>query len=224
MAFKTTSLADQIFDKLESDIVLGVYRRGEILTELKLAEQMGVSRTPIREALHRLAQEHLLLDTGKGSMVLGVSKEDLLDIMDIRLHLEGLVARYAAQNITQEQLQELRYTLELQDFYLSKKDTEHIQTADDSFHALLCRCSGRMMLTDTLMPLYRKIQRYRKASIATPDRIGYMVEEHHRIYEAVAARDAAAAEHFAMEHIANARENMFERINEDGNDTGSKNH
>ena len=70
--FKSTSLADQVFDKLENDIIHGLYAKGEILTELKLVEQLGVSRTPIREALRRLEQERLITDTGKGSMVLGI--------------------------------------------------------------------------------------------------------------------------------------------------------
>ena len=91
--FKSISLADQVFDKLESDIVSGVYPRGEILTELKLVEQLNVSRTPIREALRRLEQERLIQDTGKGSLVLGITLDDLIDIMDIRLRCEGLAAR-----------------------------------------------------------------------------------------------------------------------------------
>ena len=75
--FKSTSLADQVFEKLENDIIQGVYKRGELLTELKLVEQLGVSRTPIREALRRLEQERLIEDTGKGSRVLGITMEDL---------------------------------------------------------------------------------------------------------------------------------------------------
>ena len=99
-AFKSTSLADQVFDKLENDIIQGVYPKGEILTELKLVEQLGVSRTPIRDALRRLEQERLIADTGKGSLVLGITDDDLLDIMNIRERIEGLVAYYAALNIT----------------------------------------------------------------------------------------------------------------------------
>ena len=91
-AFKSTSLADQVFDKLENDIIQGVYPKGEILTELKLVEQLGVSRTPIRDALRRLEQERLIADTGKGSLVLGITDDDLLDIMNIRERIEGLVA------------------------------------------------------------------------------------------------------------------------------------
>ena len=89
--FRTVSLADQVFEKLESDIITGVYPRGEVLTELKLVENMGVSRTPIREALRRLAQERLIEDTAKGSVVLGITVDDLIDIMDIRqrIHYGG---------------------------------------------------------------------------------------------------------------------------------------
>ena len=100
--FKSTSLADQVFEKLENDIIQGVYPKGEILTELKLAEQLGVSRTPIREALRRLEQERLIEDMGKGSLVLGITENDLEDIMSIRERTEGLAAYYATINMTDE--------------------------------------------------------------------------------------------------------------------------
>ena len=90
--FKSTSLADQVFEKLENDIIQGVYPRGELLTELKLVEQLGVSRTPIREALRRLEQERLIEDTGKGSRVVGIPVADLEDIMNIRERVEGHAA------------------------------------------------------------------------------------------------------------------------------------
>ena len=109
---KSISLADQVFEKLESDIISGVYPRGEVLTELKLVEQLNVSRTPIREALRRLEQERLIRDSGKGSVVLGITLEDLEDIMDIRLRCEGLAAYYAAKNRTPEDARRLRQLIE----------------------------------------------------------------------------------------------------------------
>lgn len=102
--FRTVTLADQVFERLESDIIQGVYPRGEVLTELRLVEQLNVSRTPIREALRRLEQEHLIADTGKGSVVLGITAEDLVDIMDIRCKIEGLASYYAAKNAAPEGL------------------------------------------------------------------------------------------------------------------------
>ena len=141
--FKSTSLADQVFDKLENDIIQGVYPKGEVLTELKLVEQLGVSRTPIREALRRLEQERLITDTGKGSMVLGITEEDLVDIMNIRQRIEGLAAYYATVNITEEGRRELSHIVDLQEFYFSKKDADHLRMVDDQFHDTVCYLSKR---------------------------------------------------------------------------------
>lgn len=214
--FKTTSLADRVFEKLENDIIFGVYPRGEILTELKLVEQLGVSRTPIREALRRLEQERLIADTGKGSVVLGITEDDLLDILNIRLRIEGLATYYATKNMTPEGLQELEHVLDLQEFYYSKGDTEHIREMDDQFHALICKLSGRSVISDTLLPLHRKTQRYRKASIEDKERMVQVVKEHRRIYDAIAAGNADLAEHLTTEHIAHAKESMLKRVKHNG--------
>jgi DNA-binding GntR family transcriptional regulator len=168
--FKTVSLADQVFEKLETDIITGVYARGEVLTELKLVEQLGVSRTPIREALRRLEHERLIQDTGKGSVVLGITLEDLEDIMNIRMRIEPLAAYYAAKNITAEGVEMMRQISELQDFYFSKEDTERLRMMDDRFHDAIFKLCGRTVLKDTLRPLHRKTQRYRKSSIASRER------------------------------------------------------
>lgn len=214
--FKTTSLADRVFEKLENDIIFGVYPRGEILTELKLVEQLGVSRTPIREALRRLEQERLIADTGKGSIVLGITEDDLLDILNIRLRIEGLASYYATKNMTPEGLQELEHVLDLQEFYYSKGDTEHIREMDDQFHALICKLSGRSVISDTLLPLHRKTQRYRKASIEDKERMVQVVKEHRKIFDAIAAGDADLAERLTTEHIAHAKESMLKRVKHNG--------
>ena len=132
-ALKSISLADQVFEKLESDIISGVYPRGEVLTELKLVEQLNVSRTPIREALRRLEQERLIRDSGKGSVVLGITLEDLEDIMDIRLRCEGLAAFYAAKNRTEADVKRLRQLCDLQYFYFEKGDLDRMRELDDAF-------------------------------------------------------------------------------------------
>ena len=215
-SFKSTSLADKVFEKLENDIIFGVYPRGEILTELKLVEQLGVSRTPIREALRRLEQERLIEDTGKGSVVLGITKEDLTDILNIRLRVEGLATYYATKNMTEEGLQELRHVVDLQEFYYTKRDTDHMREMDDQFHALICRLSKRTVIADTLLPLHRKTQRYRKASIEDKNRTAQVVIEHRKIFDAICAGDAELAERLTTEHIARAKQSMLERVKENG--------
>ena len=207
--FKTTSLADQVFEKLENDIIHGIYARGEILTELKLVEILGVSRTPIREALRRLEQERLIEDSGKGSIVLGITEDDLLDIMNIRESVEGLASYYAALNITEEGKQELQHIVELQEYYFEKGDMERMRRMDDEFHDVICRVSGRSVIADTLQPLHRKTRRYRRIAMEDRARAAVTKQEHYDIYRAIVSGDAELAAKLASSHIRNARQHMF---------------
>lgn len=211
--FKTVSLADQVFERLENDIITGVYPRGEILTELKLVEQLGVSRTPIREALRRLEQERLIAESGKGSVVLGITVEDLVDIMQIRQRVEGLAAYYATVNLTPEGREKLKQISELQEFYFSKRDIEHLRLMDDSFHDTIYELSQRTVIRDTLLPLHRKTMRYRKISIEDPVRMEKSMKEHKDIYNAIISGQAELASRLISEHIGRARDNMMERFN-----------
>lgn len=207
--FKTTSLADQVFEKLENDIIQGVYPRGEILTELKLVDQLGVSRTPIREALRRLEQERLIEDTGKGSRVVGITEEDLEDIMNIRQRIEGLAAYYAAKNMTPEGLAELTHIVDLQDFYFDKGDAEQLRQVDEQFHDLICYLSKRTVIMDTLIPLHRKTRRYRRISMEDWSRTVNTRKEHKAIFDAMASGDADLAESLMAKHIENAKKHML---------------
>ena len=207
--FKTTSLADQVFEKLENDIIQGIYPKGEILTELKLVEQLGVSRTPIREALRRLEQEHLIEDAGKGSRVIGISEDDVRDIMEIREKIEGLASYYATLNITSDGLKELAHIVDLMDFYFTKWNPEHLRRADDDFHTCICRLSQRSVIKDTLVPLHRKTARYRKVAMEDKNRAEYTLKEHHQIFEAIKANNPELARDLSAMHIANAKVYMF---------------
>ena len=210
--FKTVSLADQIFEKLEDDIITGVYSRGEILTELKLVEELGVSRTPIRDALRRLEHERLIQETGKGSMVLGITADDLIDIMDIRIRIEGLAASHAALNRTQEDVEKITSLCELQDFYYSKRDLDRLREVDDQFHDLIYDLNPRSIIRDTLVPLHKKTLRFRRISIADDDRVKRSVEEHKAIGKAIIDGDAELASKLMEEHISNAKKNMIVRL------------
>ena len=214
--FKTTSLADQIFERLENDIIQGVYPRGEILTELRLAEELGVSRTPIREALRRLEQERLIESAGKGSVVLGITETDLLDIMTIRERVEGVAAYYAAQNITPEGIKEMSDIVDLQEFYFSRKDAAHLHQVDDRFHDAICQLSHRNVLIDTLLPLLRKTRRYRKLSLENWDRTSNTKQEHYAIYQAIVSGNAPLAEELTAKHISNAKAHMMKGMKNNG--------
>ncbi|MBQ7968683.1 MAG: GntR family transcriptional regulator [Clostridia bacterium] len=210
--FKTVSLADQVFEKLENDIIVGVYPRGEILTELKLVEELGVSRTPIREALRRLEQERLIRESGKGSVVLGITSEDLIDIMEIRQRIEGLAAYYATVKLTPEGIEKLKHISELQEFYCERKDLENLRQMDDQFHDTICELSQSTVITDTLIPLRRKTIRYRKLSIENPERLTSSIQEHKDILNAIIARNADLASELMSRHIIHAKDNMIARF------------
>lgn len=208
---KTISLADQVFDHLENDILSGKYQRGEIMTESKLSAELGVSRTPIREALRRLEQEHIIEESGKGSVVIGINEKDLEDIFMIRKSLECQVAVLAAKNRTEEQLKQLREALEFQEFYLNKKDPDQIKLMDSRFHETLYKLSGSTAFYDTLVPLHKKIQKYRRASVTNSSRAEASVAEHRKIYEAIESQNTALAAKYASEHVENAYKHIMRK-------------
>lgn len=211
---RSVSLAEQVFLRLENEILSGKYPSGEILTEMKLAADLGVSRTPIREALHRLEQEHLIETGAKGILIIGVSGKDLEDIFAVRLRVEGLASRAAAERITEEELAELREALELQEFYVPRGDPDHVRSMDSRFHQLIYRDSGSTVLEDVLLPLHRKVQKYRRVSVEDRGRAGESAAEHRRIYEAIAAHDPDAAERATQIHIENAARHILDGYKE----------
>ena len=211
MDHRNLSLAEQVFERLENEILSGVYQRGELLTEMKLVSDLGVSRTPIREALHRLEQERLIETSQKGFLVLGVTQQDLADIFEIREKIEGVASRLAAEKITDEQLAQLRETLELQEFYVARHDADHIKSYDSQFHKLIYRFSGSSVYYDTLIPLHKKVQKYRKASVENESRAVQSAKEHRVIFEAIAAHDGKKAEQYTIEHIVNAANHILKR-------------
>ena len=210
---KTISLADQVFEHLETDILSGKYQKGENLTESKLSLELGVSRTPIREALRRLEQEHLIEEAPKGMVVVGISDKDLSDIFEIRAALEGKADFLAAQNHTQDQLNIVREALEFQEFYLGKQDADRIKSMDSRFHETIYKMSGSAIFYDVLMPLHKKILKYRKASVTDSSRAAASVAEHRAIYEAILARDGDLASRLISEHLENAYKHISNKEN-----------
>ena len=210
---KTISLADQVFEHIETDILSGKYQKGENLTESKLSLELGVSRTPIREALRRLEQEHLIEESPKGMVVVGIGEKDLADIFEIRAALEGRAAALAAQNYTDEQINAVREAVEFQEFYLGKQDADRIKSMDSRFHETIYKMSGSTVFYDVLMPLHKKILKYRKASVSNVSRAKASVAEHRAIYEALLAHDSELAARLISEHLENAYKHISVKEN-----------
>ena len=213
MEHRSISIADQIFDQLERDILAGKYARGDVLSELGLSKQLGVSRTPIREAIRRLEQEDFLEESGRGAVVVGITKEDMEDMYEIRMQTEGLAARRAAERISDEELQAMRDVLDLQRFYCEKNgenSSDQIKNQDSEFHRLFYRSTGSKSYFNTLYALHKRMTKFRKASVSKQSRALQSHQEHEAIYDALAAHNPDAAEQAALQHVRNARERMKE--------------
>ena len=208
MERRSNSIADQIFEILERDILSEKFPRGEVLTENRLSELLEVSRTPVREALRRLEQEHLIEMTTKGALVIGISKEDIVTIYEMRLRLEGMAA--AAKNASPSDIAELREILDMQEFYTAKGDADNIKNADSRFHRAIYRASGSVPLCDTLTDLHKKIIKYRKASVSDKSRATESLAEHRAVLDAISRGDRANAEKLTVTHIRNAMQHIIE--------------
>ncbi len=211
MEYKTVSLADQVFERLEADILGGRYHQGEIITELRLCAELGVSRTPVREALRRLSQEHLIEETPRGTVVLGITRKDFEDMCAIRMRIEGLAVRGFIERLTEEGLRELRDAIDFQEFYLTKSDADHLRIMDGRFHETIYNRCGSTILRDTLAPLHKKVQKFRRQSMQERSRAIKSVDEHKAIYEAIAARDSDKAESLMSRHVENALKHIMEK-------------
>lgn len=213
----TNSLRGRVFSQLENDILNGKYQTGDSLIETKLSDELGVSRTPIREAIRQLEHEGLVQAIpNKGAIVKGVSLQDIEDIYTIRMMIEGLAARWAAEKITSEELDELYEAVELEEFYTTKNDTEHLLKFDSKFHDIIFKASKSKPLTHMLSTFHHYVQRARNISISSPGRAQKVLDEHKAILKAIAEHNSETAEKLTTEHVRNASINILKKYKNDG--------
>ena len=204
------SLEERVYITLEDEIISGRLKRGDTLTENSLSARLGVSRTPLRGALHRLEKEGLIeISPNKGAIVIGIGRDDLIDIYKIRMRLEGLASAEAARKISDEDKKRLRDSVELAEFYIAKRDSEHLKELDSEFHSIIYRASGNRLLCKTLSDLHRNIRIYRKRSLAVEDRLEKSVLEHKEILAAIERGDAGEADRLTASHIEAALQNLL---------------
>lgn len=210
------SLEEKVYIELQEAILSETLKKGESLTELSLSEKLGVSRTPVRSALQRLSEVGLVkIVPNRGAVVLGVTKEDILDIYRIRMRLEGLASAMAALNMSDADKKKLTETVELSEFYLSKNNTENLKELDTSFHRVIYEASGSRTLARILSDLHLNTKGYRRISLAIPGRLERTMKEHREILNAILAGDAEKADRLTSEHIEHALANMLTALSED---------
>jgi len=206
--YKNVSLADRVYEVLEHNILCGVYAPGEVISEARLSEELGVSRTPIREAMSRLSHEKLIKEKHGGTVVIGVTEKDVKDLFEVKRRLEVLATKKATKYITDKKLDALKENVEQQEFFAQKGDVEKVRDLDTAFHDIIFSGCGSVTFEIVLSPIHHKMMKYRKISLENAERIMDSVEEHRALYEAIKNRDAEAAEALSLQHINHSYENL----------------
>jgi len=206
------SLRGRVFTKLREDILSGRYHESEELKENTIGIELGVSRTPVREALRQLELEGLVtMIPNKGAYVTGITSKDIHDIYIIRSYLEGLCAKWACENITEAQIEALDEVLYLSDFHARRSHNDQLVELDNKFHDLIYKASGSKILNHVLSDFHHYVERIRKITLAAPARASKSSQEHAAILDAIRKRDSVLAEELAHEHIMSTIKNISEQ-------------
>ncbi|HIE13478.1 MAG TPA: GntR family transcriptional regulator [Desulfotomaculum sp.] len=208
-------LREVVFESLREAIIAGMLKPGERLMEVQVAEELGVSRTPVREAIRKLELEGLVVMLPRrGAYIAGISVKDIADVFEVRAALEALAASLAAERITDAELEDLERSL----VEITKvSDTGEIGTIvarDTNFHDIIYRASRNSRLIQIISNLQDQIQRFRMATLSRPGRTREAVEEHKKIVEAISDRNGELAAQLAREHIENAESSLLSSLKE----------
>lgn len=205
------SLRGRVFHKLREDILSGKYEEHEELKEVAIGEEMGVSRTPVREAFRQLELEGLIqIIPNKGAYVTGITEKDVKDIYMIRSLLEGLCAKWTTEHITKEQMDEMEENVYLAEFHAKKGHFEQLAELDNRFHDIMYEACNSKILEHQLKDFHQYVLRVRKKTLSNVNRGQKSNEEHKKIMEAIRDKNADLAEKLAHQHMINAYENMVQ--------------
>ena len=200
------SLSIRVYDHVKRRIVANELPFGSKLTEDELAKELGISRTPIREALNRLAQDRLVtVSPGRGAFVATFSFDDMVQLLEIRETLEGMAARLASNRITKETLEKLRQRLEATTQKQEHNGYKGYLDADRDFHECVISACGNHHLSQLMKSLQDRIQMLRSRSVMLPGRARNSFQEHMEIIDALSARDPDLAEEKIRTHIRNVK-------------------
>ena len=200
-------LREVVSEALREAIIAGVLQPGERLMEIQLAEELGVSRTPVREAIRKLELEgFVVMVPRRGTYVADLSIKDINEVFEIRTSLDVLAAGLAAERITEEELEQMERLLVEIGEYIENEDIEKIVEVDTRFHDILYRASRNDRLVGIINNLREQFTRFRAVSIAYPGRLKNTQEEHRKLLEAIAQRNVEAAQQIAREHMENAEQ------------------
>ena len=206
-------LRDVVFNTLRNAILTGELSPGERLMEIKLADKLGVSRTPIREAIRKLELEGLVVNTPrKGAEVANISSEDLRDVLEVRRSLEVLAISLACDKMTDETLELLHENIDAFKHSIDAKATSDIASVDVTFHDIIYKSTGNNRLIQILNNISEQMYRYRFEYIKNKESWNRLVEEHMNIYEAIKNRDKDLAVKSILLHIDNQERDIRKKM------------
>lgn len=209
-------LREVVFENMRKAIIEGVLKPGERLMEIQLADQLGVSRTPVREAIRMLELEGLVIMLPrKGAYVANISKKDLLDILEVRVGLEGLAAYCAAERMTEDDIKKLEIISKDIEDAVYKNDVDTMLVKDEEFHTLIFQATGNKRLMNMMINIWETVYRFRLMYMSDYSSAVNIVDEHKKIIEAFKKGRANLAEKLAKEHIELAQQFMIEKLMQD---------
>ena len=208
-------LREVVSETLRQAIKDGVLKPGERLMEIQLADELGVSRTPIREAIRKLELEgFVVMVPRRGTYVADISLKDIAQVFEIRSALEELAAGLAAERITPDELEYLERILVEINEYIDNDEFDKIVDADVRFHDVLYHASRNQRLVDILNNLREQMYRYSIEYLKKKECYPQLLNEHQTIIDAIAGHDKELATKFTSQHIKNQAETVVGTIRE----------
>lgn len=203
-------LSKKVYRILKTRIIKGDLTQGGKLFEAKIAKQLGVSRTPVREAIRELAAKGFVrISPNQGVVINNISIEDIQEVLQIRGVLEGLAAKLVATKITKEKIKELESFNKNMEKFISKDDILNFIKESEKFHGLILDICGNSRLVQIRKNLDEQIHRYRSISLNISGRPESALKEHMEITEALKQGDAGKADILSKKHIANILINIL---------------
>lgn len=206
-------LRDVVFNTLRQAILTGELKPGERLMEIHLANRLGVSRTPIREAIRKLELEGLVtMIPRRGAEVAQITEKSMNDVLEVRRAMDALCVELACDRITQDELEELKKACDSFEQAVKTGDAKKIAQADVALHNIIVQATGNQRLVQLVNNLSEQMYRYRFEYIKDSSQHENLVEEHRIIYESIVRKDKETASQAAKMHIDNQKKAIIRQI------------
>lgn len=199
-------LREIVYEELKRQILVGEIAPGTRMMEVDLADEMGVSRTPVREAIRKLEKEGLVtIEPRRGAYASDISIKDMLDVLEVRQTLEGMAASLAARKVTEEEKRDFIRASKAYNDAVASGNTDEIIKCDELFHQLIVNYSDNKTLETLLSQVQELALRFRYIYYDDFSRYERMPREHEEIEEAILSGDTAKAKVVAENHVANLK-------------------